>query len=380
MLNSESVSGSVDPLRFLIARHRRGLKKTELARMLGVTSRTIARYEQGSIPDGALTNLAEVLGFPRQFFYREVPLADNVEPTRFRSRKRAPQSTKDIATAFGVMGAEIDIYIKERFTLPQLNLPDLSELSPELAARELRYHWAIGPKRPIPNLIQLCESKGVHVYSVPSIASHIDAFSDWYDTNPLIFLSRKKSPERARFHVAHELGHLVMHHQGSVENAAWEEKQADRFATEFLLPSSVLHQGMHKNPSIEAILQYRNSFRLSAMAVTMAARQEELLDQEAFDHRMRFLSRHGYRTQEPGGRPHHEQSRIFPTVFNRSNSKHLTVEQASQDLALPPVDVHALTFESQLIGISGAGSGSGSQTGAQSGPRSGPSIRAPIRR
>lgn len=352
-LISESANSRIDPLRVIIARRRRGLKKTELARTLGVTPRTISRYEQGMINESVLTSLADVLDFPARFFYRNVAFTDNVQSARFRSRKRAPQTTKDMATAFGLMGAEIDIYINERFTLPQLSLPNLSELTPEHAARELRYHWAIEPERPLPNLIQLCESKGVHVYGLPAVAAHIDAFSDWYNGNPLVFLAQQKTPERSRFDLAHELGHLVMHHQGSVDSAAQEEKEADLFAAEFLLPSSVLRQNMHNNPSIETILKYRTSFQLSAMAVTMAARRAGKLNDHAFDNRVRFLSRRGYRTGEPGGLGRYEASRIFPTVFNRSHAKHLTVEQVCRDLAFPLVDVHALTFGSQMVSIAG---------------------------
>lgn len=47
------------------------------------------------------------------------------------------------------------------------------------------------------------------------VADEIDAFSLWRDDRPYIFLNTSKSAERSRFDAAHELGHLVLHRQGT---------------------------------------------------------------------------------------------------------------------------------------------------------------------
>ncbi|WP_354666372.1 ImmA/IrrE family metallo-endopeptidase, partial [Corynebacterium stationis] len=38
------------------------------------------------------------------------------------------------------------------------------------------------------------------------MAKDVDTFSAWDGTQPFIFTSRKKTPERSRFDIAHELG------------------------------------------------------------------------------------------------------------------------------------------------------------------------------
>jgi len=50
------------------------------------------------------------------------------------------------------------------------------------------------------------------------------------------------SPERRNFSLAHELGHLVLGHRGYgvQRRRPGVEREADRFATEFLLPERLL--------------------------------------------------------------------------------------------------------------------------------------------
>ena len=64
MSTSGSVSadrGLVDPSRVTLARQRRGLTMTGLARGLGFTPRTVSTYEREGAPAGAGARLGEVL-------------------------------------------------------------------------------------------------------------------------------------------------------------------------------------------------------------------------------------------------------------------------------------------------------------------------------
>lgn len=65
-------------------------------------------------------------------------------------------------------------------------------------------------------MVHLCESRGIPVYGLTNIAKEMDAFSARDGPQPFIFTSRKKTPERKRFDIAHELGHLVLHHNTKV--------------------------------------------------------------------------------------------------------------------------------------------------------------------
>jgi Zn-dependent peptidase ImmA (M78 family) len=70
--------------------------------------------------------------------------------------------------------------------------------------------WGLGTG-PRPNLLQLCESRGIRVFALAPFADAVEAYSIWRNDIPYVFLARRKAPERLRFDLAHELGHLVLH-------------------------------------------------------------------------------------------------------------------------------------------------------------------------
>src|SRR5260363_245495 len=79
----------------------------------------------------------------------------------------------------------------------------------------------------------------VRVFSLSLDTTDVDAFSLWRQRTPFIFLNTRKSAEHARFDAAHELGHLVLHRHGSPQGRE-AEKEADTFASAFLMPRATL--------------------------------------------------------------------------------------------------------------------------------------------
>ncbi len=108
---------------------------------------------------------------------------------------------------------------------------------PEDAARELRRAWGM-PHGPMKHLIRLLEQHGVLVLFSPAQTSAVDAYSFESHSRPVVILNPVKSDYyRQRFDVAHELGHLVMHH-GLRAGGRVVEDQAHRFAAELLMPAA----------------------------------------------------------------------------------------------------------------------------------------------
>ncbi len=106
-------------------------------------------------------------------------------------------------------------------------------------------------------------------------------------------------------------GHLVMHPAKSTDDAA-QEKEADRFASEFLMPREVLPAYLRRNPTTDDVLQVRSQLKVSAMALTHALRDSGRMSD--WHHRQMCvdLSGKGYRSGEPGGMEAHEMSKVFP--------------------------------------------------------------------
>ncbi|HEX8870696.1 MAG TPA: XRE family transcriptional regulator [Lentzea sp.] len=197
------------PSRLTLARTRRGLTAAELARKSGVQARAIGEYERGVRCPRPSTaeSLAAALGFPHTFL--TLP-----EPPRPQS---APHNTQ--ATAAAQLAIEFNAWLERLFVLPQPDLPP-----PRTSPDETRRAWRLDTS-PAPNMVQLLESRGVRVFSLPVDCAEQDAFSCWHDGTPYVFLSPAATPEQARFDAATQLGILLGH----------DEPQ--NFAAEFLMPS-----------------------------------------------------------------------------------------------------------------------------------------------
>lgn len=343
-LSSPRCDRFLDPDRIRIARARRGLTKIELARALGVTPRTIARYESGGAPLAVADVLSQTLRFPPRFFATPGAPRIEAESVSFRAARAATARHRQAAVAAGAVGVEIDRWISRRFVLPGVDVPSHEGVEPRLAARLVRAAWGLG-SRPLPNAVQLVESRGVRVYTLPSIAEHVDAYSIWYDSKPFIFLARRRSPERTRFDVAHELGHLILHPAASCDDAA-QEREANEFASEFLIPRDAIPEYLRFNPSVAELLHVRGLFKVSAMALAYAAHAAGRMTDWGYRNVCVELSARGFRSGEPGGMAAYERSRVFDYIYGPGGA--VTARSIAEDLHVEVDEVRDLTFGIEL--------------------------------
>src|ERR1700676_1899382 len=226
-----------NPTRLSVARKRRGLTKSDLARKIGVDLSSVTAYESGEYPPRSDTTeqIARALEFPLEFFEGndlDVPQSDTAS---FRALSKMTATQRDIALSQGAIAVELNQWLDDRFELPPPDLPDLSrETSPEAAAESLRRLWSIG-ELPVRNMIHLLEKYGVRIYSLAIDSREVDAFSWWKGPTPFVFLNNKKSSEPNRFDAPHELGHLVLHRHAAPQGRE-AEREADTFASAFLMP------------------------------------------------------------------------------------------------------------------------------------------------
>lgn len=93
----------------------------------------------------------------------------------------------------------------------------------------------------------LCRQMGIRVSYFDPVDDS-DGYSTIWMGRPRIFVSRQSSPERQRFTIAHELGHILLGHVGEYEMINREpspednpiEQEANVFASRLLAPSCVL--------------------------------------------------------------------------------------------------------------------------------------------
>lgn len=97
------------------------------------------------------------------------------------------------------------------------------------------------------NTVKVCSELGIKLhYYKPTDGG--DGMSLFIDGKPHIYVSSEVSPERRRFTIAHELGHIVLGHIGKYELVNREpspgdnpiEQAANVFASRLLAPACVL--------------------------------------------------------------------------------------------------------------------------------------------
>jgi Zn-dependent peptidase ImmA (M78 family) len=334
-----------NPRRLGLARKRRRLTAKALAEKSGLAIDTISRLEKGSNPPDEVTvaKLVRALGFPEEFFKDQDPEDIDTGAVSFRSFSKMSARERDAAISAGSLGLQLSTWIEERFNLPNPNLLDLSyETDPEAAANSMRQFWGIGDK-PIGNLMALLETQGVRLFSLSENTASVNAFSFWRDNKPFVFLNNFKTAESSIFDAAHELGHLVMHMHGDPKETRSAEREANSFASAFLIPSKDVRARIPGRITIETILKAKIRWRVSAMAMAYRLNALNLLSEWQYKSICIELGKRGYRSSEPEGIDR-ETSVIWRKVLNQLWADKITKNDIASDLHLPLDELEGLIW------------------------------------
>ncbi|AHD02286.1 helix-turn-helix domain-containing protein [Leisingera methylohalidivorans] len=334
--------------RLRMARFRRKLSGKGLAEAAGLTPVTVSKAENGHQPDEAtVQKLADALEYPIDFFFMEPPETLETKAVSFRSLKKMSAAERNASLAAGSIGIAFYDWIEKHFNLP---LPDLIDLSkerdrPEVAARLLRQHWGLGD-RPIGSLLKLYESKGIRVLSLSENTPNVDAYSFWHAERPYMFLNQRKTAERSNFDSAHELGHLVLHFHAARQSAQIDdaEKQADQFASAFLMPEDDVKSRFGHVYSASQIIQAKHRWKVSAMALATRLHGLGMLSDWNYRSIIIELGQRGYRKGEPVG-VERETSTVLGKVLAALWKNGVTRSEIAQKLNLPWEEVETLIFD-----------------------------------
>ncbi len=334
------------------ARHRRGLTKVALAGEVGLTARRISTYEnQGEAPpDSTLTALAESLHFPVSFFMLSAPTELGPDDVSFRSFSRLSARDRDAALAAAGLATEVAAWITHHFETPSVDLPDLRDLEPAAAAAALRGIWGLG-ELPAPNIVHLLEAHGVFVFSLVDDCAALDAISAWVDDRPYVFLTRHKTPERARWDAAHELGHLLLH-LDAPPHGKTQEIEADVFARELLLPERGFLAQAPRFPSLQDVLEHKVFWSVSAMAYIRRLHQLGRVTEWRYKSLVIEASEAGYRRRE--GDIERETSQLIPNLLGVLAEEGTSITEIATELNIAPPELRGLLF-SPLSIIEGEG-------------------------
>lgn len=301
-----------DGARLTLARQLSGKRKSDLAVAIDMSATAVAAWESGTKRPTAraVAELALALGVSADFFAAsKSEVAVPTGPPHFRSLRSTTQIERDQAVAYGQLAVDVASEFDRLVEFPKVDVPrhdvrfdDLDGDGPETAAQVVRQEWGI-PSGPVGHLVRLLENHGVLVVFSSPRTARVDAYSFDSPLRPVVVLNpTKRDYYRQRFDVAHELGHLVMHVEAEPGGRIVEE-QAQRFASELLMPASEIEPLLPRSMTRAAwtsLGRLKEQWGVSIQALLMRARRLECLNDSAYRNAMAALSAKGWRRAEPG--------------------------------------------------------------------------------
>jgi Zn-dependent peptidase ImmA (M78 family)/transcriptional regulator with XRE-family HTH domain len=258
--NAVDIARMFDPARLTQARVLAEFTKQELAEHIGVSPAAVGQYEAGVVSPRPelIPALAKRLHVPVEFLAAGRPLARlDAADAHFRSLRSTRAKDRAKAAAHAEQVWELTHALEKHVQFPDIDLPEVLEgTSPADAAEQLRQAWGVG-RGPVRHLAATMEARGIVICLIAltnEAVSRVKAYSTAALGRPLIVVTpeRFKSVYEYRFTCAHELGHLLLHPNPRPGDRQ-QEREADRFAAEFLTPG----------PEIEHLLP--RSARLAAL-------------------------------------------------------------------------------------------------------------------
>ncbi|GAB33366.1 helix-turn-helix domain-containing protein [Gordonia otitidis] len=296
------LSAVEEPGRIMLGTIRvaRGMTQSELSKRTGISQGVLSKAESGVLllDDERLTTLADALSVPVKLIV--VPVSEIGSSPYVFHRKR---STLPVSKA-NQLRAELDLthlqvagILGERapeLRLPRLPLPEDGFDSPEDIARNVRAVLGL-PEGPALPLVPALERAGVVVVARPLGSTRIDAIVSWPEgRRPLVLLGDHAPADRQRFTLAHELAHAVMH-QVPTED---QESEADRFASELLMPASAVRAQMD-GLTVPKLAKLKSEWGVSMAALLRRGRDLGGIGDARYRALNIELSRAGYRKNEP---------------------------------------------------------------------------------
>lgn len=322
------MQASFQPKRLQQARFLKRKSLADLGLDTDISRQALSQFERGDrtpLPD-TVAKLARVLGVPVEFFLRPIGRLEGGTRTlvHYRSLKRTRDIIKEQQRASAILdlcAALVDtledhveyqpacVPIVATATNPLL----LSAEGVEDVASDTRKRMGLGDG-PIPDMALLVENLSVPIIHTP-LPAGMDGLSAWYVDRPLIVVSSECSYARDRLNVAHEFGHLVLHHdieEPELDDETFKvvEGQAWRFAGAFLLPAKSFLSEVY-SVSLDALLILKRKW-----GVSVAAMIRRLMDLDVIDDAQRRnlsiqLRAKGWSKKEPGDELPRERGRLL---------------------------------------------------------------------
>ncbi len=334
-----------------LARHSRGFTQGAVAKSARIGQGKISKLESGVIDPSAdeLARLADALHYPTSFFERDwIYEGPGVHELHHRKRKKVPTSRlKKIYANLSVQKSHVQILLNSVCDVDHefLVLP-AEEFDGDAAkiARTIRAVMRI-PMGPVHDLTGAVERVGGIVICAEFETRFVDGISLWTKSGPPAFwINRDIPPDRWRWTLAHELGHIVMHAGGDVRVDT--EDEADTFAGEFLMPEAEIKPHL-ANLTISKLAGLKQRWKVSMQALVMRAYKLGMISNRKRRFMFMELGKAGYRMREPSelDPPIERPKRLANILDFHEKTLGYTVSDMEKALSVYWSDIHKLAPE-----------------------------------
>jgi len=346
------------PERVLALRDLLGFSLQEIGTATGLSQGYLSDIANGNRPftDQHATLLASTLDFPEEFFYVSAPSVEGsslnfrkLKKAKAKDTKKASQYFREASRVTQIVAHAASLRTKE---LPSV-APDIDLLSDkdiEEAAQATRQLMGLGPNDPVPNLTRAIERLGIVVAPlildptndeetpVNSFEGHFGISHGTSAGFPVIGYFPGASPDRDRFTLSHEIGHVVLH---SNRSSSDPEREANRFAGALLMSEDAARAELGSMVTLNQLARVKARFGISIQALIMRAAALGIIDERRQRSLFVQLSARGWRHSEPV-----EVEPEYPLLLRKLIELSLPADPSTRDvemqLGLPRAYVRAM--------------------------------------
>lgn len=332
------------------ARKMAGMSMEQVAQSTGalVSKQAIGKYEKGQIKPSSevLLALAKALDVKVDYFFRSTKL----QITGLSFRKKSKLSSKEEgriryqALDFLQKYLELEDILKLPHTVnrPVTKRKISNQADIEQAATEIRQNWNLG-EAPIQQLTELLEDKGFKIMEVEASSDFVGLSGYTSGTDipvPVIAVFKEGDCVRKRFTLAHELAHLLLDFSDCGEGN--HEKLCHAFAGALLLPEKVIQEefgGKREKVTEWELKKLKGIYGISMQAIMARALTLGLISEHTFKSFRIYVSKHGWRKEEPGRYSGMEKANRFKQlVLHAAAEQIISYSKAAELLNLSLAD------------------------------------------
>lgn len=359
---------SINPERIIWCCDDYGITPEELAQTLKIATPIIQRVMDGidGLTFNQLSKIAEYFGRGVLFFLESGPVDESrAHTTQFRTlANQKPEISARIRMLIKRVEEQREIYLNLCDDIvdsdrPTFNPPEIPTRNPAEAAVKARKWLGLSEMNSFTSYRSAVESQGILVFRSNSYngkwqipkENPILGFTLYDPICPVIFIKKLNPETRQSFTLMHELGHLLLHKESSIDDEndlqshQGRERDANAFAGRVLVPDDFLMKIDNENrPSdvsrYDAWLEtQRKTWGVSGEVILRRLLDSGKLPQNQYTAYRQWREHSTLETDTGGNRfyRHREPNHIFgeryvKTVLDAVNSKNITLAKASSYL------------------------------------------------